>query len=65
MTRHQAVIRCLKLVRQVPYGWMTQQRIRDLAHEHGVSTRTIYRDLDALKAAGYRVAPAPPREDRA
>lgn len=63
-SRNRTLIRCLKLVRQVPYGWMTTSRLVRLAEEHGVSTRTIRRDLAALEAAGYRVAAYPHRSER-
>lgn len=52
--RCRQLIRCLKLIRDQAWkSRMTGITLRRLAEQHQVSTRTIRRDLQALREAGY------------
>lgn len=52
--RCQTLVRCLRLVRDRAWaGEMSGERLRELASRHAVCTRTIRRDLQALREAGY------------
>ena len=46
---HTQAVRCLRIVARLTSEWTTR---KDLAYEHGVDTRTITRDLDAILASG-------------
>ena len=52
--RYRQLIRCLRLVRDRAYTHpMNTARLGQLAARHGVCTRTMRRDLQALREAGY------------
>ncbi len=53
--RGQQLIRCLRLAREVENRAITGEYIQELAHRHGVCTRTLRRDFRALQAAGIPV----------
>lgn len=52
--RNMALLRCLKLARQLE-DRRTRPDLQQLAAEHQVTKRTIYRDLRALEEAGVRL----------
>lgn len=54
--RNSAAIRLLRLARQLD-GRADVPPLARLAHDYGVCTRTIRRDLAALAAAGWPVPP--------
>ena len=51
--RYRQLIRCLRLVASHIDGALSPERVKQLAKAHGVSTRTIHRDLAALREAGH------------
>lgn len=52
--RYRQLIRCLWLAKSHAWqGPVTTERVEALARYCGVSTRTIRRDLQALREAGY------------
>ena len=53
-SRYRQLVRCLRLVRDRAYAQsLTGARLAHLARLHGVCPRTIRRDLQALREAGY------------
>jgi len=57
--RNRTLVRCLRLWRELD-GRRVLPSLEELAREHGVSTRTIRRDLAALEEAYYAVPPPCP-----
>lgn len=52
--RYRQLIRCLRMVRERSYQLdTTPEHLQALATRHRVTTRTIRRDLQALREAGY------------
>ena len=52
--RNVGLVRCLKLMRELE-GVRVRPPLTELAARHGVTTRTIYRDLQALQSAGIAI----------
>ena len=58
LDRYRQLIRCLRMVQERAYQReATGDHLRALAMKHKVSTRTIRRDLQALREAGYGFVP--------
>ena len=55
--RYRQLIRCLRLVALHINSAQPAERVKELAALHGVSTRTIRRDLAALTEVGLIDAP--------
>lgn len=55
--RHRSLTRALRLWRQLD-GLHRRPPLADLAAQHGVTTRTIRRDLDTLAECGCRLPKA-------
>ena len=55
--RNRTLVRCLRLWRELD-GRRVLPPLQEMAREHGVSTRTIRRDLAALEAAHVPIPPS-------
>lgn len=53
--RNFSLVRCLRILRALDAARLRGVTIRELRAAVGVQRRTLYRDLDAIREAGWKI----------